>query len=169
MRAERPPRVPGANRRAPLAKLCEARNTSVSDSGEMNPQPIIPAFADPLEQTAPEWAWHHRTLLALQQKALHAQAEHEKAAMSPVDKHALDPAESAQEESAHDVILAELHAEADRLREIDAALQRLRAGTYGVCEETGQPISPARLRAIPWTRYSRAAAERHERAATARR
>ena len=134
----------------------------MSDSGPMNPQRIAPAFADPLDHTAPEWAWHRRTLLALRQKALHAQAEHEQAAMSPVDKHAVDPAEAAQEESEHDVILAELHAEADRLREIDAALQRLREGRYGICEETGQPISPARLRAIPWTRYSRAAAARRE-------
>lgn len=134
----------------------------------MNPQPIASTFADPLDHTAPQWAWHHRTLLALRQKALRAQSEHEKAAMSAIDKHAVDSAEAAQEESEHDVILAELHAEADRLREIDAALQRLRAGTYGICEETGERISPARLRAIPWTRYSRAAAERQERATTAR-
>lgn len=140
----------------------------MGDSGRMKPQPIDPSLVDPLDHTAPQWAWHHRTLLALRQKALHAQSEHEKAAMAPVDKHVFDPAEIAQEESEHDVILAELHAEADRLREIDAALQRLREGTYGICEATGEPISAARLRAIPWTRYSHAAAERRERAAPAR-
>ena len=134
----------------------------------MKPQPTATTLANPSGHIAPEWAWHLRTLLALRQRALLAQTEHEKVAMSPVDKHAVDSAEAAQEESEHDVILAELHAEADRLREIDAALQRLRAGRYGVCEETGQPISPARLRAIPWTRYSRAAAERRERTTTAR-
>ena len=38
------------------------------------------------------------------------------------------------------------------LREIDAALQRIEDGTYGICEESGQPIKKSRLRAIPWAR-----------------
>jgi RNA polymerase-binding transcription factor len=36
-----------------------------------------------------------------------------------------------------------------RLDDIDAALGRLRAGTYGVCERCGQPIGPERLAARP--------------------
>jgi RNA polymerase-binding transcription factor DksA len=38
------------------------------------------------------------------------------------------------------------------LREIDAALQRIEAGTYGVCEVCGRPIEEERLESIPWTR-----------------
>ena len=38
------------------------------------------------------------------------------------------------------------------LREIDAALQRIEDGTYGVCEGCGKPIEEERLEAIPWTR-----------------
>ena len=38
------------------------------------------------------------------------------------------------------------------LREIDAALQRIEDGTYGVCERCGKPIEEERLEAIPWTR-----------------
>ena len=33
---------------------------------------------------------------------------------------------------------------------IDQALERIKKGTYGVCQRTGQPIPKARLRAIPW-------------------
>jgi RNA polymerase-binding transcription factor DksA len=40
----------------------------------------------------------------------------------------------------------------DTLVEIDAALQRIEDGTYGICEVCGKPIAPARLMAIPWTR-----------------
>jgi RNA polymerase-binding protein DksA len=36
--------------------------------------------------------------------------------------------------------------------EIDAALQRIEDGTYGVCEVCGKPIAPERLAAIPWAR-----------------
>jgi RNA polymerase-binding transcription factor DksA len=39
----------------------------------------------------------------------------------------------------------------DRIEEIDAALQRMETGDYGVCQSCGRPISPGRLRAIPWT------------------
>ena len=49
--------------------------------------------------------------------------------------------------------------------EVDAALDRLRRGTYGVCEESGKVIPDERLRAVPWTRYTREVAERHERQA----
>lgn len=34
--------------------------------------------------------------------------------------------------------------------QIDAALERIRAGTYGYCVTSGAPIPLARLRAIPW-------------------
>lgn len=36
------------------------------------------------------------------------------------------------------------------LHSIDAALARIEAGTYGTCERCGQPISEARLEAIPY-------------------
>jgi len=48
------------------------------------------------------------------------------------------------------------------LAEVEAALLRLQNGTYGFCEETGEPISSTRLKVIPWTRFSRAAAARRE-------
>jgi DnaK suppressor protein len=35
------------------------------------------------------------------------------------------------------------------LAEIDAALERIARGTYGLCEECGGPIGRQRLRAIP--------------------
>lgn len=46
---------------------------------------------------------------------------------------------------------------------IDAALQRLEDGTYGYCEETGEPISLRRLDARPIATLSIEAQERHER------
>ncbi len=38
------------------------------------------------------------------------------------------------------------------LDEVDAALERLDAGTYGVCGSCGQPIAPGRLEARPVAR-----------------
>ncbi|MEQ9226270.1 MAG: RNA polymerase-binding protein DksA [Parvibaculum sp.] len=46
---------------------------------------------------------------------------------------------------------------------IDAALRRIDDGTYGYCEETGEPISLKRLDARPIATLSIEAQERHER------
>jgi len=124
--------------------------------------PPAPARTDLID---PKWAWHYQTLLTLREKLLQARAEHEKAATSPTELHSVDLVDTAQDQIEHQVILAELHSESDRLVEIDAALKRLRDGNYGVCEETGVPIAEARLRAIPWTRFSRSAAEMAEKRA----
>jgi DnaK suppressor protein len=37
----------------------------------------------------------------------------------------------------------------ERARRLAAALGRIQAGTYGTCVECGEPIRPARLRALP--------------------
>ena len=49
------------------------------------------------------------------------------------------------------------------ISKIDAALQRIDDGTYGYCEETGEPIALKRLDARPIATLSIEAQERHER------
>jgi DnaK suppressor protein len=49
------------------------------------------------------------------------------------------------------------------IAKIDAALERIDAGTYGYCEETGEPIALKRLEARPIATLSIEAQERHER------
>ena len=47
-----------------------------------------------------------------------------------------------------------LQNQSEALREINAALQRMQEGTYGICEKTGKKITRARLKAIPYARLS---------------
>jgi DnaK suppressor protein len=49
-----------------------------------------------------------------------------------------------------------------QLLEIELALSRIESGTYGICEETEEPIEHDRLLAIPWTRLSIEGAEIRE-------
>ena len=49
------------------------------------------------------------------------------------------------------------------IAKIDAAIQRIDDGTYGYCEETGEPIALKRLEARPIATLSIEAQERHER------
>ena len=55
------------------------------------------------------------------------------------------------------------------ISKIDEALERLEAGEYGYCEETGEPISLKRLEARPIATLSVEAQERHERMERTRR
>ncbi len=55
------------------------------------------------------------------------------------------------------------------ISKIDEALERLEAGEYGYCEETGDPISLGRLEARPIATLSVEAQERHERMERTRR
>lgn len=129
----RPPATPAGD--APEA------NTPVSDTHEHIP---------------PQWAWHFRTLLRLRQRLTDCHPE-------PAAPHGVPPAEAEAERLHHDQLWAELGREDDRLFELDCALQRIRDGVYGFCEETGRTIPPERLRAVPWTRFARTAAAPRQR------
>jgi DnaK suppressor protein len=48
------------------------------------------------------------------------------------------------------------------LRAIEDALARIRQEKFGICQECGQPISKARLEAVPWTRRCRDCKERQD-------
>ncbi|WP_334318974.1 TraR/DksA C4-type zinc finger protein [Termitidicoccus mucosus] len=53
-----------------------------------------------------------------------------------------------------DFALSMVASEQEALSEIDAAIKRIKDGTYGTCEVTGKPIAKERLLAVPFTRYS---------------
>jgi RNA polymerase-binding transcription factor DksA len=63
-------------------------------------------------------------------------------------------AEAATDSYDQDWALSVLSSEQDAVYEIQHAIERIRHGTYGVCELTGKRIPRDRLRAIPWTRFS---------------
>ncbi len=48
------------------------------------------------------------------------------------------------------------------IKEIDHALSKMQAGTYGICEYCNEEIPFERLIAIPWTRYHAHCAEKAE-------
>ena len=57
-------------------------------------------------------------------------------------------------EAENDEVLEEFgHVGSDELKAIDAALDRIEAGTYGVCVRCGEVISPERLAVVPQTPF----------------
>lgn len=76
---------------------------------------------------------------------------------------AADPADRATQEEEHSLELRTRDRERKLLKKINAALLRIENGTFGYCEETGEPIGLARLCARPTATLCIEAQERHER------
>jgi len=73
-----------------------------------------------------------------------------------------DLADRASSETDRSIELRARDRQRKLIAKIDAALERLNDGTYGYCEETGEPIGIKRLDARPIATLSLEAQERHE-------
>lgn len=74
-----------------------------------------------------------------------------------------DMTDRASEETDHALELRTRDRERKLVKKINSTLEKLDDGEYGYCEETGEPISIARLKARPIASMSLEAQERHER------
>ncbi|MET3352153.1 MULTISPECIES: RNA polymerase-binding protein DksA [Xanthobacter] len=74
-----------------------------------------------------------------------------------------DLADRASSETDRSIELRARDRQRKLIAKIDAALLRIEDGTYGYCEDTGEPISLKRLEARPIATLSVEAQERHER------
>lgn len=117
------------------------------------PEPTVPA----------QWQAHHRALLLLRDTLITERSERETALRTPRERGGDDALDLASGESESAELVAELAAERTELTEVEAALDRLHRGCYGLCEITGVPIEPERLQALPWTRLSGPVAKKLER------
>lgn len=112
------------------------------------------------EKIDPRWRWHYKALMRLNGRLIGDREAHRREVSESLSESQKDPADTAADRSERDILFAELGMEENSIAEVEAALQRIRNGTYGICEATGKPISLDRLRAIPWTRFCREAAPR---------
>jgi len=74
-----------------------------------------------------------------------------------------DAADRASSETDRAIELRARDRQRKLISKIDAAIERIDDGSYGYCEETGEPISLKRLDARPIATMSLEAQERHER------
>jgi len=86
----------------------------------------------------------------IEAEALHVSRKDGSGDLSSMPTH---PADVGTDNYEQEFTLGLLESERLLLNEIDQALVRVREGTYGVCKGTGKPITKARLRARPWSKY----------------
>ena len=101
------------------------------------------------------WRWRDDILRESRETLNQLQTERE---------HLPDLADRASTETDRSIELRARDRQRKLIAKIDAALSRIEDGTYGYCDETGEPISLKRLEARPIATLSIEAQERHERA-----
>lgn len=99
-------------------------------------------------------AWKDDILRESKETLVHLQHE---------NQHHPDIADRASTETDRSIELRARDRQRKLISKIDAALKRIDEGTYGYCEETGEPISLKRLDARPIATLSIEAQEAHER------
>ena len=99
-------------------------------------------------------AWREDILKEAKETLLHLQEE---------NQNHPDIADRASSETDRAIELRARDRQRKLIAKIDEALGRIEDGTYGFCEETGEPISLRRLEARPIATLSVEAQERHER------
>ena len=99
-------------------------------------------------------AWRDDILKEAKETLVHLQEE---------NQNHPDLADRASSETDRAIELRSRDRQRKLIAKIDEALVRIDDGTYGYCEETGEPISLRRLEARPIATLSVEAQERHER------
>jgi RNA polymerase-binding transcription factor DksA len=134
------PRKAVRSRRKPRAATADILGLSRRE------RPIRPAFKK-----------YYRRLIELRDGLLQRQTELARDANDEQPTFSTHMADAATDEYDRDFALGMLSSEQDALYQVEQALDRIRNGTFGICELTGKRIEHGRLEAIPWTRFSLAA------------
>lgn len=106
---------------------------------------------------------YFRKKLVAWKEAILAEARDTLATMQDDTVNHPDITDRASSETDRSIELRARDRERKLISKIDAALRRIDEGTYGYCEETGDPITLKRLDARPIATLSLEAQERHER------
>jgi len=106
-----------------------------------------------------EWQSYYDDLMSLRNSlkgALGARADETlgASARESSGELSINSSDSGTESFNRDVALSMVASEQDALEEIEDAIDRIFDGTFGICQETKKPIKKARLKVVPFTRFS---------------
>ena len=150
-----------------VSTLTKKRNSNVSRvNNENKPEVQLPFNYKPSENEDfmnPNQVEYFRQKLLRWRSELLDEANQTIANLSTESLHRPDQMDRAQIESNAALDLRTRDRERKLLQKIEAALRRIEDGSYGYCDETGEPISLSRLEARPIAALSLHAQEMHER------
>ena len=146
----------------PKAKPRKIGAVSLNDLFGYNPFAKDSVSAE--EKMIPQkWIKYYKKLTALRSAIQKEIDEHSQTAFNRESKedsgdvsasYSQHTADIDNEAFTRDCALSLLAGKQQELAEINIAIERMKKGTYGICEITGKPIPAERLRDVPYTRYS---------------
>ena len=109
-----------------------------------------------------KWRRYHKLLMDLRSAIERGLAIHTDEALKKSGKddagdlsgYSQHMADAGTDTADRDFALSLISNEQQSIKEIDDAIERMKTGTYGICEVTNRPIPHARLMAVPFTRYT---------------
>lgn len=146
----------------PKAKPRKVGAVSLNDLFGYNPFAKDSVSAE--EKLIPQkWLRYYKKLITLRTAIQKEIDEHSQTAFNRKNKDDADEVSASYSQHTADIdneaftrdcALSLLAGKQQELAEINIAIERMKKGTYGICEITGKPIPAERLRDIPFTRYS---------------
>jgi RNA polymerase-binding transcription factor DksA len=109
--------------------------------------------ADFSREVPPRWRKYYERLIAARDALRGEKGNQLRAAKSQNLRFSQHMADAGTNSYEKDLAFSRASSEQEALFEIDAALDRIQEGTFGICELTGKTIERERLDAIPWTRF----------------
>jgi len=104
----------------------------------------------------------YKALLLAKRDELRAVVDEGESLVPPANDTSGDVVDWACADTEAELQIRRRQSDAHLVRAIEDALGRIMRGTFGVCEVCKQPISKARLEAVPWTRVCRDCKEKPE-------
>ena len=155
-KAESKPK-PKAAKKAPIKKKAAA--ATVTDILGFNPAKSSTSLDRDESKIPAKWKPYFRQLVQFRAQLKEALGERSEETIGASVRESsgelsVNSPDAGSESFDRDVALSMVAGEQETLQEVEAAIDRIFAGTYGVCQETGKPIKQTRLKAVPFTRFS---------------
>jgi RNA polymerase-binding transcription factor DksA len=160
--AKTPVKVPVKPLELPKAKPHHIKAASLSEILGFNPKKARAPIPDESKDVPEKFKRYYKLLIDLRnhltagitlhsEETLKRSSKDDSGDLSSYGQHMADAGTDTFD---RDFALSLVSSEQEALSEIDAAIKRIHAGTYGICEITQKPISKDRLLAVPFTRHS---------------
>lgn len=106
-----------------------------------------------------EWSSYYKDLMTLRHSLKGALGQRSSETLGATARESsgelsINSSDSGTETFNRDVALSMVATEQEALEEIEDAIDRIFDGTFGICQETNKPIKKARLKVVPFTRFS---------------
>jgi DnaK suppressor protein len=126
----------------------------VAPRAKASTKDILGSSKPAAERIPSKWREQYDTLVQLRDRLSNRREELVRDAAEEQPSFSLHMADAGTDAFDRDFALSMASSEQSALYEIEQAINRIRNGTYGKCELTGNPIEPERLKAVPWARFS---------------